>query len=138
EWLRWVILIASSSLDCATGMYFHRGAIHRLRRRKTASAVPPAPESRPELPRVLGQIPAVALADEIEAGNIRALFVTGGNPLTAIPQPARLRAALGRLDILAVVDVAENALTGIATHVLPATGQLERADLTLAELAALR
>ena len=87
---------------------------------------------------MLGQIPAVALADEIEAGNIRALFLTGGNPLTAFPQPERLQAALRTLDVLAVVDVADNALTEIATHVLPATGQLERADITLAELTALR
>ena len=86
---------------------------------------------------MVGQIPAVALADEIESGNIRALIVTGGNPLTAFPQPARLRAALATLDVLAVVDVADNPLTAIATHVLPATGQLERADITLAELTAL-
>jgi anaerobic selenocysteine-containing dehydrogenase len=86
---------------------------------------------------VLGQIPAVALAGEIESGNIRALMVTGGNPLTAFPHPARLRAAFETLDVLAVVDVAHNALTAIATHVLPATGQLERADMTLAELTAL-
>jgi hypothetical protein len=86
---------------------------------------------------VLRQVPAVALVDEIEAGNIRALFVTGGNPLTAFPQPERLRAALASLEVLAVVDVAENALTALATHVLPATGQLERADITLAESTAL-
>ena len=78
---------------------------------RPAAPSPPAPRSRPELPRVLGQVPAVALVDEIEAGNIRALVVTGGNPLTAFPQPDRLRAALARLDVLAVVDVAENALT---------------------------
>lgn len=140
EWLRWVVLIASGSLDRATGMYFHRGVVHRLRRRKSATPQPraPGPASRPELPRVVGQIPAVALADEIEAGHIRALFVTGGNPLTAFPQPDRLEAALRKLDVLAIVDVAENRLTEIATHVLPATGQLERADITLAELTALR
>jgi len=40
--------------------------------------------------------------------------------------------------VLAVVDVAENDLTDLATHVLPATGQLERADVTLAEPTALR
>ena len=40
--------------------------------------------------------------------------------------------------MLAVVDVAESRLTALATHVLPATGQLERADVTLAELTALR
>ncbi len=139
EWLRWVVLIASGSLDRAGGgMSFHRGLIRPLRRRRprTPAQIAP-PRSRPELPRVLGQIPAVALADEIEAGNVRALIVTGGNPLTAFPQPARLLAALQTLDVLAVVDVADNALTALATHVLPATGQLERADITLAELTAL-
>ncbi len=140
EWLRWVVLIASGSLDRAGGMHFNRGVVHRLRprrRRSNPSPLPVAP-SRPELPRVVGQLPAVALVDEIESGNIRALFVTGGNPLSAFPQPARLLAALRTLDVLVVVDVAENLLTEIATHVLPATGQLERADITLAELTALR
>ena len=140
EWLRWVVLIASGSLDRATGMRFNRGVVHRLRRKKPGIAAPilPAAASRPELPRVLGQLPAVALVDEIEAGNIRALFVTGGNPLTAFPQPARLEAALRKLEVLAIVDVATNPLTEIATHVLPATGQLERADITLAELTSVR
>ncbi|HVJ96391.1 MAG TPA: molybdopterin-dependent oxidoreductase, partial [Acidimicrobiia bacterium] len=142
EWLRWVVLIASGSLDRPGGMVFHRGVIRPFRARSTPRPTPrPAPAgpaSRAELPRVVGQIPAVALADEIEAGNIRALFVTGGNPLLAFPQPDRLRSALARLDVLAVVDVTENDLTELATHVLPATGQLERADLTLAEPTALR
>jgi anaerobic selenocysteine-containing dehydrogenase len=140
EWLRWVILIASGSLDTPTGMHFHRGAVNRLRLRKrpASGARATGAASRPELPRVLGQIAAVALVDEIEAGNIRALFVAGGSPLTAIPQPARLEAALRSLDVLAIIDVADNPLTAMATHVLPATGQLERADITLAELTALR
>ncbi len=137
EWLRWVVLIASGSLDRASGMHFHRGVVNRLRQRRPAPAAPAA-TSRPALPRVVGQVPAVALVDEIEAGNIRALFVTGGNPLTAFPQPDRLEAALRTLALLAVVDVADSPLTAIATHVLPATGQLERADITLAELTALR
>jgi hypothetical protein len=121
-------------------MAFHRGVIRpfRPRTRPPRAVTAPGARSRAALPRVVGQIPAVALADEIEAGNVRALFVTGGNPLTAFPQPARLRAALARLDVLAIVDVMDNELTAIATHVLPATGQLERADLTLAEPTAVR
>jgi anaerobic selenocysteine-containing dehydrogenase len=140
EWLRWVVLIASGSLDRAGGMQFHRGVVQRLRPRRAPRSAPhlPAPRARPDLPRVVGQLPAVALVDEIDAGNIRALFVTGGNLLTAFPQPARLEAALRTLDVLAVVDVADNALTKLATHVLPATGQLERADITLHELTKLR
>ncbi|MBK5288363.1 MAG: molybdopterin-dependent oxidoreductase, partial [Acidimicrobiia bacterium] len=141
EWLRWVILILSGSVDRAGGMRANRGVINRLRpprADRAASPSRPGPESRPELPRVIGQLPIVAMVDEIEAGRLRALVVAGGNPITAFPQPDRLRAALARLDVLAVIDVAENELTGLATHVLPATGQLERADLTLAELTAVR
>lgn len=140
EWLRWVVLIVSGSLDREGGMRFHRGAINRLRAPKPAHETAPTtgPASRPELPRVVGQLPAAAMVDEIEAGNLRALVVTGGNPITAFPEPDRVRAALRSLEVLAVVDVLESELTQIATHVLPATGQLERADLTLAELTAVR
>jgi anaerobic selenocysteine-containing dehydrogenase len=73
----------------------------------------------------------VALPDEIEAGAIRALVVTGGNPLAAAPDPDRMFAALRSLEVLAVLDVVESPVTALATHVLPATGQLERADVTL-------
>ena len=139
EWLRWVLLILSGSLDRPGGMSFHRGSINRLRPpRSPRRPARPGPASRPELPRMAGQPPAVALTDEIEAGNVRALIVTGGNPLAAFPEPDRLRAALAGLDVLAVVDVATSELSELATHGLPSTGQLERADLSIAELTALR
>jgi anaerobic selenocysteine-containing dehydrogenase len=138
DWLRWVLLIATGSLDRPGGMRFNRGAVNRLRPWRGEPPTAPGPASRPDLGRVAGQVPAVALADEIEAGNLEVLVVTGGSPLSAFPEPDRLRAALGRLRALAVVDVAEGELTGLATHILPATGQLERADLSLAEHVALR
>jgi anaerobic selenocysteine-containing dehydrogenase len=141
EWLRWVLLILTGSLDRVGGMRFNRGAINRLRPPRAARpprAPEPGPTTRPELPRVVGQVPAVALADEIEAGALQALVITGGNPVTAFPEPDRMRAALRRLRTLVVVDVVGNELCELATHVLPATGQLERADLTLAEPTALR
>ena len=75
-------------------------------------------------------IPAPGLADEIEAGNVRALFVFGGSPLTALPDTKRLRAAFARLDVLAVADVVETDTVALATHVLPVTGQFERSDVT--------
>ena len=84
------------------------------------------------------QVPAVAMVDEIEAGNLRALVVTGGNPLAAFPEPERVRAALASLEVLAVLDVSEGELTSLATHVLPVTGQLERADVKLNEAVSLR
>jgi anaerobic selenocysteine-containing dehydrogenase len=75
---------------------------------------------------------------EIEGCNLRSLVVGGGNPLSAFPDKERTRAALASLDVLAVVDVVDSELTELATHVLPAAGQLERGDLTLAEHVSIR
>ncbi|MCU1366160.1 MAG: hypothetical protein JWN39_1799, partial [Ilumatobacteraceae bacterium] len=99
EWLRWVILVLTGSLDREGGMRFNRGIVNQQRPPRT-DAEPqsaPGPLSRPDLPRVAGQIPAVSLVDEIEAGHVTTLVVTGGNPLTALPEPDRVRAALRRL-----------------------------------------
>jgi anaerobic selenocysteine-containing dehydrogenase len=131
EWLKWVLLIVTGSLDRPGGMRFSRGTLTHLRPPRAPRPPRPGPASRPELPRVANQVPAVALADEIEAGNVRALVVTGGNPIGAFPEPERVRAALRSLDVLAVVDVMESELTELATHVLPVTGQFERTDIHL-------
>src|SRR5262249_12747278 len=53
EWLRWVLLIASGSLDRPSGMHFHRGLVRPLRRRTPRAAPLAPPASRPELPRVV-------------------------------------------------------------------------------------
>jgi anaerobic selenocysteine-containing dehydrogenase len=131
EWLKWVLLIVTGSLDRPGGMRFSRGTLSPMRPPRPPRPPRPGPASRPELPRVANQIPAVALADEIEAGNVRVLIVTGGNPIIAFPEPERARDALRRLDALVVLDVRESELTELATHVLPATGQLERADISM-------
>ena len=55
--------------------------------------------------------------------------MVGGNPITALPDEARTRRALASLDTLAVIDVVATATTELGTHVLPAAGQLERADV---------
>ncbi|HLG90101.1 MAG TPA: molybdopterin dinucleotide binding domain-containing protein, partial [Alphaproteobacteria bacterium] len=135
EWLRWVLLIVTGSLDREGGMWFNPGWLSPLELRPVWPETPPegwlapGPKSRPELKRMLGQNPCVAIADEIESGTIRALIVSGSSPLTAFPDPERLKRAFRKLDVLAVVDVVETELTRMASHVLPATGQLERADI---------
>lgn len=132
EWLRWIILIVSDSLERPGGMRFIHGIFGPPRAPSSHERTPTAgPPSRPELPRIIDQIPVVALPDEIEDGNIRALVVTGGNLLTAAPDPERMERALRSLDVLAVFDVLDGPMCDLATHVLPATGQLERADFTL-------
>jgi anaerobic selenocysteine-containing dehydrogenase len=131
EWLRWVLLVAAGSLDVDGGMRFRPGPFGRPARGRPWTPTPAGPVSRPDLPRVVGQLPSVAIADEIAAGNLRALVVLGGNPATACPDPAYATAQLARLEALAVVDVARTQTVELATHVLPGTGQLERADVDM-------
>jgi anaerobic selenocysteine-containing dehydrogenase len=133
ETLRWALLALTGSLDTESGMRFRRGNVFALRPARSPAVPANGPASRPELSGWLGQQPCVALNDEIESGNLRALVVAGGNPLTAFPQPDRTYAALTALDSLAVLDVVANDSTAIATHVLPVTSQLERADLPMHE-----
>src|SRR3954452_2733971 len=63
------------------------------------------------LPDVLGQMAAGVMAGEIETpgrGQLRALVVSAGNPLMSVPDPDRLRAAFGKLDLLVSIDLFAN------------------------------
>lgn len=134
EWMVWVLHIVTGSFDQPGGMWFNPGYLRQLDRRDLAPspAQPaPGPPSRPELADWLNEYPCSALADEIDTGHLRALVVLGGNPMRALPEPERLARSLANLDTLAVIDVVDTDTTALATHVLPAAGQLERADLPL-------
>lgn len=135
QWLRWVVLILTGSIDREDGMYVNAGWINPAETRETWRPIPidvthDTPESRPDLPRWFGEMPCISLADQIESGQVRGLFIHGGSPITAIPDPDRLRRALRSLEMLVVIDVMENELTKMATHVLPAATMLERSDVT--------
>jgi anaerobic selenocysteine-containing dehydrogenase len=134
EWLLWALHVVTDSYDQPGGMWFNPGYLLQLDTRTlpvSDGTAGPGPASRPELPRRFDEWPCAALISEIEAGNVQALFVVGGNPATAFPDATRTRAALASLDTLAVVDVLPTETTELATHVLPAVGALERADLPL-------
>jgi anaerobic selenocysteine-containing dehydrogenase len=133
EWLIWALHIVTDSYDKPGGMWFNPGYLMQLDTRDWQASDGQAergPVSRPELPRRFGEYPCSGLVSEIESGNIRVLFVVGGNPVTALPDRERTEAALLSLDALIVLDVVETETTRLATHVLPVAGQLERGDLT--------
>ena len=71
------------------------------------------------------------LADEIRAGNIRAVLNFGGHLLTAFPEADDLEPTLRDLEVLATTEIIANDTTALSTHVLPTKDQLERADVTL-------
>jgi len=137
EWLRWVLQITTGALDRPGGMHFNHGFIFPLEDRSwpgdKAPVRPPGPRSRPELSGWANQYPCVAMADEIRSGQLRALVVAGGSPLTAFPDSHLTREALSSLETLAVLDVVTTDLVAMATHVLPVASQLERADLSMLE-----
>jgi anaerobic selenocysteine-containing dehydrogenase len=79
----------------------------------------------------MAEQPCAALADEIEAGNVKVLLSFGGNPLVAIAEPGRLGTAIAALDAFVVLGTHADSQMDLATHALPAAGGLERAELLL-------
>jgi anaerobic selenocysteine-containing dehydrogenase len=84
------------------------------------------------LPVVNDALPGGVLADEILTPGdrqVRALFVTGGNPLLTMPNSGRLRAAFRELELLVALDILPGETASEAHYVLPCTSPLERPDL---------
>jgi formate dehydrogenase len=90
--------------------------------------------SRRGVPDVLGSLPAVEMADEIRDGELRAMFVSAGNPVLSVPDGETLSQAMGKLDLLVSIDFYVNETSADADYVLPATTFLERDDIPLAFL----
>jgi anaerobic selenocysteine-containing dehydrogenase len=88
-------------------------------------------------PDVIGNLPATLLPQEITtpgAGQIRAFFVSAGNPVLSVPDGTALERALGELDLMVSLDFYVNETNRHADYVLPATTFLEREDVPVAFL----
>jgi anaerobic selenocysteine-containing dehydrogenase len=131
QWLAVALLAVTGSLERPGGVWFNPGFVQGLDQRPGTPDPEPeqGPRSRPELPRQGGEYPSITMVDEMEAGNIRALFVLGGNLVAALPDAARVNEALRQTPVVVVSDVQHGDMTEIATHVFAAAGPLERADL---------
>ena len=130
EWLGWALLAATGSLDRPGGTIFNPGVL----RPREGKKLPPLVDSgaraatMPNVRPVYGGLPTAALADEIFAGNIRALFIMGGNPALVFPESVKVRRALCEVELLVVCDIRRTETTDLADVVLPVTSQFERAD----------
>lgn len=79
-----------------------------------------------------GEMPTATLAEEILTpgdGQIRALIVSGGNPVVAFPDQALTVEAMEALELLVVVDHRMTATAELAHYVIAPTLSLERADI---------
>jgi anaerobic selenocysteine-containing dehydrogenase len=132
-WLQEVINAISGNLDRAGGTLVGQGVFDFPKFGKRSGTLLRDDKSR------IGGIPSVndafaggLLADEILTegrGQVRALFVTGGNPLITMPNAGKLKRAFEKLELLVTVDIYKNETGSLAHYVLPATSPFERADL---------
>lgn len=132
-WIQEVINAISGNLDRRGGTLVGRGIIDFAAFGKKTGALLRRDRSRiGGFPSVNDAFPGGVLADEIVTpgkGQVRALFVTGGNPLITMANAGKLKQAFASLDLLVTVDLFKNETGSIAHYILPATSPLERADL---------
>jgi anaerobic selenocysteine-containing dehydrogenase len=85
-------------------------------------------------PSVLMSEPAGVMAKEITtpgAGQIRALFVSAGNPVLSVPNGPELEGALEQLELMVGIDLYVNETTAHCDYVLPGATMYERDDFPL-------
>lgn len=92
------------------------------------------------LPETFGELPVVALAEEIETpgeGQIKAMITVAGNPILSTPDSVRLDAAFASLDFVVAIDIYLNETTRHADVILPAPSALQKShyDVALLQLA---
>ncbi len=132
-WLQEVINAASGNLDRLGGTLVGRGILDMAKHGTKAGLLMRTARSRVGgFQSVNDCFPGGILADEIltpGAGQLKGLFVSGGNPLLSMANAGRLREAFSQLDLLVSIDIQRNATAELAHWVLPATAPFERADL---------
>ncbi len=86
-------------------------------------------------PDVMGAFPLGTLAREILAGNIRALFISGGNPALSSPNSNEFSKALRKLDLCVILDFYINETASIAAdYILPVKTPLEQSNYFVFDL----
>ncbi len=132
-WLQEVANLVSGNLDRPGGTLVGRGVIDfPAFGKKTGTLMRPDRSRIGDFSSVNDAFPGGVLADEILTPGdrqVRALFVTGGNPLITMPNAGRLREAFGKLELLVTLDLFRNETGSLAHYVLPCTSPLERPDL---------
>jgi anaerobic selenocysteine-containing dehydrogenase len=132
-WLQEVINAITGNLDRRGGTLVGRGIMDFPR-----FSVDRGVLIRPDKSRIGGfdsvndAFPGGVLADEILTPGdrkVRALFVTGGNPLMTMANAGRLREAFGELELLVCLDIFQGETASLAHYVLPCTSPMQRPDL---------
>ncbi len=132
-WLLNVINAVTGNLDHAGGALVRTPPFDFQKRSKaTGLGVSDARSRIGDFEAILGTFPASLLADEVTTpgpGQVKALFVSAGNPVLSVGNGDRLAAALDELELLVCIDLFRNETAEHAHYVLPACSWLERPDV---------
>jgi anaerobic selenocysteine-containing dehydrogenase len=130
QWAVQVLNAITGNLDRPGGVMFTRPAVDVVRRGFVGRGHHDVWRSRVRgLPEFAGELPVATMADEMLTpgeGQVRALLLLSGNPVSSTPDGARLDAAIAGLDFVAAVDFYVNETTRHADVILPPTSALER------------
>ena len=132
-WLQEVINAVSGNLDRKGGTLVGKGVMDFIKFGVKNGILMRTDKSRVGgMTSVNDAFPGGLLADEILTpgeGQLKALFVTGGNPLITMPNSEKLKTAFQKLELLVTLDIYQNETSSEAHYVLPCTDPLQRPDL---------
>jgi anaerobic selenocysteine-containing dehydrogenase len=132
-WIQECINAISGNLDRAGGTLVSKGLIDFAKFGKKNGLLVREDRSRiGNLKSVNDAFPGGVLADEILTPGdkqVKALFVTGGNPLITMANSNKMRKAFQKLELLVTLDVFPNETGSVGHYMLPCTNPLERPDL---------
>lgn len=135
-WLQEVINVVSGNLDRPGGTLMGKGIVDFARFGMRSGMFVEDKRSRiGDFRAVNDAFPGGVMADEILTPGdrqLRALFVTGGNPLITMANSGRLAKAFGDLELLVTLDIYRNETGSLAHYTLPCTTPFERPDLLFA------
>lgn len=132
-WLQEVINAISGNLDKKGGTLVGKGIMDFIRFGAKKGLLMRNDRSRiGNLLSVNDGYPGGVLADEILTpgkGQLKALFVTGGNPLITMANSEKLRKAFQHLELLVCLDILPGETCQEAHYQLPCADPFQRADL---------
>ena len=132
-WLQEVINAVTGNLDRRGGTLVGRGVMDFAKFGVKNGVLMRSDRSRIGGFRAVNDtFPGGILADEILTPGdrqVRALIVTGGNPLLTMANAGRLRAAFEQLELLVCLDIFQGETASLAHWVLPCTSPMQRPDL---------
>ncbi|MGI9604641.1 MAG: molybdopterin-dependent oxidoreductase [Acidimicrobiales bacterium] len=142
SWLTDVVNALLGALDAPGGAMFPMNPAGSRNTRTTDPFGPARSLGRKStavsgLPVELGEQPVSALAEEVAAGNVRAMVTVAGNPVLSCPDGRTLDEALASLDVMISVDCYLNETTRHADVILPPPSHVQKShfDVAFASLA---